>query len=88
MPEQQNKSYRAAHSVAAAQEAQKTRSARKRARRREGMPLLLKILLVPFLLLIALLAGLITGYSILGHGPALDVFDVKTWKHMYDLVFG
>ncbi|QYY44690.1 DNA-directed RNA polymerase subunit beta [Aneurinibacillus thermoaerophilus] len=52
------------------------------------MPLLLKITLVPFLLFIALLAGLITGYSILGDGNAFEVFDIKTWKHMYDLVFG
>jgi hypothetical protein len=52
------------------------------------MPLLLRIMLVPFLLFIALLAGLITGYSIIGNGSALDVFDLETWKHMYDLVFG
>jgi len=86
MPEQRKTLY----PDAAAQRApeKKKSSVKKRAKSRAGMPLLLRIMLVPFLLFIALLAGLITGYSIIGNGPALDVFDLETWKHMYDLVFG
>lgn len=89
MSEQRKTSQRAAASGAAVQEAKENNaSVKKRAKRRGGMPLLLKIMLVPFLLFIALLAGLITGYSVVGNGSALDVFDINTWKHMYDLVFG
>lgn len=58
-----------------------------RKKRRDRAPLLARMMLVPFLLFVALLAGAITGYSILGKGSAADVFDLKTWKHMYDLVF-
>lgn len=59
-----------------------------RKKRRERVPLLARMMLIPFLLFVALLAGAITGYSIIGSGSAVDVFDLNTWKHMYDLVFG
>ncbi|MFT9849102.1 DNA-directed RNA polymerase subunit beta [Aneurinibacillus sp. REN35] len=89
MSEQSKTSQRATASGAVAQEGkEKNAAVKKRAKRRGGMPLLLKIMLVPFLLFIALLAGLIAGYSIVGNGSALDVFDMNTWKHMYNLVFG
>lgn len=89
MAEQRKTSQRATASGAVAQEGrEKNTTVKKRARRRGGMPLLLKVMLIPFLLFIALLAGLIAGYSIIGNGSALDVFDINTWKHMYNLVFG
>jgi hypothetical protein len=87
MPEQQKQPH--ALSRAAAQEAPQRESVSSgRRKRKSGMPLLLKISLISFLLFIALLGGLITGYSIVGDGAVLDVFNLKTWKHMYDLVFG
>ena len=67
--------------------ARQEKAVSERKKRRERAPLLVRMMLVPFLLFVALLAGAITGYSILGKGSAADVFDLKTWKHMYDLVF-
>lgn len=47
----------------------------------------IKIIIIPFLCIAALIVGLAIGYVILGDQPLSDVFDAKTWKHMYDLVF-
>ncbi|UYZ13940.1 MULTISPECIES: DNA-directed RNA polymerase subunit beta [Brevibacillus] len=48
---------------------------------------LAKILLIPFLMFFSLVIGLVIGYSVLGHKPASEVFDLNTYKHMYDLIF-
>jgi hypothetical protein len=47
----------------------------------------LRLLLVPFLCLCALYAGLVIGYVRIGHQPYSDIFDMATWKHLYDLVY-
>lgn len=46
-----------------------------------------KLLLVPFLLFFSLMIGLVIGYSVLGKLPASEVFQIGTYKHMYDLIF-
>ncbi|WP_230986929.1 DNA-directed RNA polymerase subunit beta [Cohnella fermenti] len=46
-----------------------------------------KILIIPVLCVVALVVGLAIGYVVLGDGELADVFDMNTWKHMYDLVF-
>ncbi|BAU26494.1 DNA-directed RNA polymerase subunit beta [Aneurinibacillus soli] len=81
MPEQSRPS-----GASAAQTRQES-AAPQRKKRRDRAPMLARIMLIPFLLFIALIAGAITGYSILGKGSAVEVFDLHTWKHMYDLVF-
>ncbi|MEJ8544146.1 DNA-directed RNA polymerase subunit beta [Brevibacillus borstelensis] len=48
---------------------------------------LAKWLIVPFLLFFSLIIGLVIGYSMVGHKPASEVFDINTYKHMYDLMF-
>jgi hypothetical protein len=47
----------------------------------------LRLLLVPFLCLCALYAGLVIGYVRIGHQPYSDIFDIATWKHLYELVY-
>jgi hypothetical protein len=47
----------------------------------------IKVMIIPILCIAALIVGLAVGYVVLGNKPLADVFDVKTWKHMYDLVF-
>ncbi len=47
----------------------------------------IKFLIIPVLCIAALIVGLAVGFVILGDKPLADVFDSKTWKHMYDLVF-
>lgn len=81
MPEQSRPS-----GTSAAQTRQAS-AAPQRKKHQDYAPLLARMMLIPFLFFIALIAGAITGYSILGKGSALDVFDLHTWKHMYDLVF-
>lgn len=46
-----------------------------------------KLLIIPVLCVMALIFGLAVGYTVLGDQPVSEVFDWKTWKHMYDLVF-
>lgn len=38
-------------------------------------------------LIVSGIAGLIVGYSVIGEGSIAEVFDFRTWKHVYDLVF-
>ncbi len=52
-----------------------------------GIPAWIKIMIIPVLLFLSVVTGAIVGYSVLGDGSAGDVFDLKTWKHMYDLIF-
>jgi hypothetical protein len=61
--------------------------AKRKKHSRDPLPFLLRLLLVPFLLFISLLIGMLVGYSVVGKGRAIDVFDLHTWTHMYDLVF-
>jgi len=46
-----------------------------------------KIFIIPVLCVIALILGMAVGYHILGGRPVSEVFELDTWKHMYDLVF-
>lgn len=43
--------------------------------------------IVPLLWILGLFAGMYIGYVYLGKGQASDVFQVSTWRHMYDLIF-
>ncbi|REE91476.1 DNA-directed RNA polymerase subunit beta [Paenibacillus taihuensis] len=47
----------------------------------------LRALVVPVLCVAAILGGMYVGYAILGKRPGDEVFQIETWKHMYDLVF-
>lgn len=54
---------------------------------RAWVAIVAKILLVPFLLFFSLVVGLMIGYGVIGKMPISEVFDVNTYKHMYDLIF-
>lgn len=59
-------------------------------KRNLGVRILLWLLrksVVPSLCVIAIVGGMYIGYVIIGKGQASDVFNLATWKHMYDLVF-
>ena len=59
-----------------------------RARRGSRWPFVVaKVMLVPFLLFFSLVAGLMIGYGVVGDKPVSEVFDLGTYKHMYDLLF-
>ncbi len=48
---------------------------------------IVKVMSVPFLLFFSLVVGLMIGYGVMGKQPLTEVFDVNTYKHMYDLIF-
>jgi len=48
---------------------------------------IVKVFMIPVLCLIALFVGMALGYVALGKRELSEVFDLNTWKHMYDLVF-
>jgi hypothetical protein len=47
----------------------------------------LRLCLVPFLCLVALYIGLVIGYVRIGGQPYSDIFNIDTWKHLYELVY-
>jgi len=63
------------------------KSAKRRKKKRNPWLRMLRLLVVPMLLFWAVVAGLYVGYSVLGHQPKGEVFEVQTWKHMFDLMF-
>lgn len=44
--------------------------------------------LVFALIILSFIVGSMIGYGIVGDRSPLEVFDLKTWTHMYDLIFG
>ncbi|MFD9626095.1 DNA-directed RNA polymerase subunit beta [Peribacillus muralis] len=50
------------------------------------MPIWLRLLIVIGLIIIAVLSGALLGYSVIGGGHALDVFQKSTWTHIIDIV--
>jgi hypothetical protein len=60
---------------------------RRRRSKKKSMPWYLKGGITLVLIFLSLLVGLMIGYSGIGHGPLREVFEISTYKHMYDLVF-
>ena len=60
---------------------------RKPKRKRKAWVTILRWTVVPILLFWSIIAGLYVGYSVLGKQPSGEVFQVETWKHVYDLIF-
>ena len=50
------------------------------------LPIWLRLLIIMGLIIIALLAGSLIGYSVIGGGQATDVFKTSTWTHIIDIV--
>ncbi|MMZ60361.1 DNA-directed RNA polymerase subunit beta [compost metagenome] len=56
-------------------------------RRSSVWKMLLRLVLVLLFLFIALVGGMIAGYTVLGKQDMSDVFQWSTWQHVFDLVF-
>ncbi|AJY74546.1 DNA-directed RNA polymerase subunit beta [Paenibacillus beijingensis] len=56
-------------------------------RRRFTVLWFVKKSIVPLLWILGLFAGMYVGYIYLGKGNPSEVFEVSTWKHMFDLIF-
>ncbi|RFU67094.1 DNA-directed RNA polymerase subunit beta [Peribacillus saganii] len=50
------------------------------------IPIWLRLIILVFLIVIALAAGAVVGYSVFGDGKPSDVFKRGTWEHIVDLV--
>jgi hypothetical protein len=80
------------HEAPKAPEAAKVSKSPKKPRKRKKrwvriLLFTLRLLLVPFLCLCALYAGLVIGYVRIGGQHYSDIFDMATWNHLYDLVY-
>jgi len=47
----------------------------------------LRILFVPLMCLAALIAGLYVGYVTIGGQDPSEIWNIRTWKHVFDLMF-
>lgn len=52
------------------------------------IPIWLRLLLILLLIILAVIAGTMVGFSIIGDGPAGDVFKKETWQHIFDIMNG
>lgn len=55
---------------------------------RRIFPIWLRIVVVFVLAFLALIIGLVVGYSILGDGSPMDVLELETWQHIIDIATG
>lgn len=63
----------------------KTKTKKSRRTRKQGI--YTKLVLYPFLIFMAMVIGMYVGYAVVGNGNGSEIFNLQTWKHMYDLVF-
>lgn len=50
------------------------------------IPIWIRIILVAAFFCVAVVAGAMFGYGILGDGAPMDVLKKDTWEHIFDLV--
>ncbi|SEO24140.1 DNA-directed RNA polymerase subunit beta [Amphibacillus marinus] len=55
---------------------------------RRIFPIWLRVIVVFMLAILALILGLIVGYSVLGDGEPLDVLRFEFWQHILDIISG
>ena len=51
-------------------------------------PIWLRLIVVFVLIVLAMILGLIIGYSVLGDGEPLDVLTFELWQRIIDIVTG
>ncbi|MFC2948874.1 DNA-directed RNA polymerase subunit beta [Virgibacillus sediminis] len=56
-------------------------------RRRRAFPIWLRVIVVILLAAMALIVGLMIGYSVLGDGHPMEILRKDTWQHIYEIVF-
>ena len=54
---------------------------------RSGWWTLLRIVIIIVVLILVFFGGAVAGFVILGKQDLSHVWDINTWKHVYDLVF-
>ena len=51
-------------------------------------PIWLRVIIIIALLVVAVVAGLNIGYSVLGDGDSSEVLKWSTWQHLIDIIKG
>lgn len=55
---------------------------------RRIFPIWLRLLVIFFLAIAALILGLIIGYTVIGDGEGIEVLTFDAWKHVIDIIKG
>lgn len=55
--------------------------------KKSGWWVVLRIVCILLFLILAFFGGAVAGFVILGKQDLSHVWDINTWKHVYDLVF-
>lgn len=55
---------------------------------RRIFPIWLRVLIVFLLSFLAVILGLIVGYSIIGGGEPMEVLEFEFWQHLIDIISG
>ncbi len=69
------------------EELSRPRLRRKREKQSRSVHPASKGIAIVLLLFASLTVGLFVGFTVVGNGTALEVFDLNTYQHIYDLVF-
>lgn len=59
----------------------------KKGRKKSGWWVVLRVACIFLFLILALFGGAVAGFVVLGKQDISHVWDLNTWKHVYDLVF-
>lgn len=66
-------------------EGQSSGTAKKKSR--SSVKWLVRLVIVPLTCVLTLIAGLITGYVVVGKGTVAEALNFDTWRHLFQLVF-
>ncbi|MFZ3578252.1 DNA-directed RNA polymerase subunit beta [Virgibacillus sp. DJP39] len=65
---------------------QKAEKKKNKKPKRRVFPIWLRIIVVLLLCSLAVVAGAVVGYGIIGSGKPSDALDMETWRHIFDIV--
>ncbi|QHE53772.1 DNA-directed RNA polymerase subunit beta [Pontibacillus sp. HMF3514] len=83
---QQEKEQKKKQKEEAKQQKEKQNDENPKKYRRRILPIWLRIIIVLVICAVALLAGLMIGYGIIGDGNPTDALKIDTWQHIIDIV--
>lgn len=55
---------------------------------RRIFPIWLRLIIIFLLCFLAVILGLIVGFSMLGDGQPMDVLEIEFWEHLIDIISG
>jgi hypothetical protein len=50
------------------------------------LPIWLRLIIIAGLITLSVILGALVGYSVIGNGEAIDVFQKATWTHIYEII--